>query len=108
VTNVHCADAGYFSRESEFLLWKVPFLIRWISANSKGGDTGLVTVSRRQKEKEQRKIAILKASQQLFFKKGYQSVSVESIARKAQSICCASFLMSILISSLMTGNYSGS
>ncbi len=44
----------------------------------------MVTVSRRQKEKEQRKIAILKASQQLFFKKGYQSVSVESIARKAQ------------------------
>jgi len=44
----------------------------------------LVTVSRRKKEKEQRKMAILKASQQLFFKKGYQSVSVESIARKAQ------------------------
>lgn len=44
----------------------------------------MVTVSRRKKEKEQRKIAILKASQQLFFKKGYQSVSVESIARKAQ------------------------
>ncbi len=44
----------------------------------------MVTVSRRKKEKEQRKMAILKASQQLFFKKGYQSVSVESIARKAQ------------------------
>jgi len=44
----------------------------------------LVTVSRRKKEKEQRKMAILKAAQQLFFKKGYQSVSVESIARKAQ------------------------
>ena len=44
----------------------------------------MVTVSRRKKEKEQRKTAILKASQQLFFKKGYQSVSVESIARKAQ------------------------
>lgn len=44
----------------------------------------MVTVSRRKKEKEQRKMAILKAAQQLFFKRGYLSVSVESIARKAQ------------------------
>jgi AcrR family transcriptional regulator len=44
----------------------------------------LTPATRRLKEKEQRRRAILKASQQLFFKKGYQSVSVESIARKAR------------------------
>jgi len=44
----------------------------------------LTSVTRRLKEKEQRRRAILKASQRLFFKKGYQSVSVEDIARKAR------------------------
>ena len=44
----------------------------------------MAPIRRREKEKERMKRAILNASQQLFFKKGYQSVSVESIAKKAQ------------------------
>jgi len=44
----------------------------------------LTPVARRLKEKEQRRKAILKASQRLFSRKGYQSVSVEDIARKAR------------------------
>jgi len=44
----------------------------------------MAPVVRRKREKEQRKKAILKASQQLFFKKGFKSVSVESIAKQAR------------------------
>ena len=39
---------------------------------------------RRRREKESRKIAILKAARKLFFEKGFKSVTVESIARKAE------------------------
>ena len=44
----------------------------------------MTLVTRRLKEKEQRRKAILKASQRLFSRKGYQAVSVEDIARKAR------------------------
>ena len=39
---------------------------------------------RRIREKENRKSAILKAARKLFFEKGFKSVTVESIARKAE------------------------
>ena len=39
---------------------------------------------RRKREKESRKNAILKAARKLFFEKGFRSVTVESIARKAE------------------------
>ena len=39
---------------------------------------------RRTREKENRKSAILKAARKLFFEKGFKSVTVESIARKAE------------------------
>jgi AcrR family transcriptional regulator len=44
----------------------------------------LITTKRREKEKEQRKRTILRAAQQLFFKKGFKSVTVESIAKQAK------------------------
>jgi AcrR family transcriptional regulator len=44
----------------------------------------LVTVKRREKEKEQRKRTILKAAQKLFFKKGFKAVTVENIAKQAK------------------------
>lgn len=44
----------------------------------------MTPITRRQKEKELRKRSILKASQQLFFKKGFKSVTVESIAKQAR------------------------
>ncbi|HUH67278.1 MAG TPA: TetR/AcrR family transcriptional regulator [Syntrophales bacterium] len=44
----------------------------------------MVFEKRRIREKENRKSAILKAARKLFFDKGYKSVSVESIARKAE------------------------
>jgi len=44
----------------------------------------LVTVKRREREKEKRKRTILRAAKQLFFKKGFKSVTVESIARQAK------------------------
>jgi AcrR family transcriptional regulator len=47
-------------------------------------DSQLVTVRRREKEKVQRKRAILRAAQQLFFKKGFKSVTVASIAKQAK------------------------
>ena len=39
---------------------------------------------RRRREKENRKSSILKAARQLFFEKGFKSVTVESIARRAE------------------------
>ena len=39
---------------------------------------------RRKRERENRKNAILKAARKLFFEKGFKSVTVESIARKAE------------------------
>ena len=39
---------------------------------------------RRRREKENRKSTILKAARKLFFEKGFKSVTVESIARKAE------------------------
>ena len=39
---------------------------------------------RRKREKENRKNAILKAARKLFFEKGFEPVTVESIARKAE------------------------
>jgi AcrR family transcriptional regulator len=39
---------------------------------------------RRKREKEHRKSAILKAARKLFFEKGFKSVTVDSIARKAE------------------------
>ena len=44
----------------------------------------MAPVSRRKKEKEQRRKAILRAAQQLFYKKGFRSVTVESIAKQAR------------------------
>jgi AcrR family transcriptional regulator len=41
-------------------------------------------MARRKKEKELRKKAILRAAQQLFFRKGFRSVTVESIAKQAR------------------------
>jgi len=39
---------------------------------------------RRRREKENRKSSILKAARKLFFERGFKSVTVESIARKAE------------------------
>ncbi len=39
---------------------------------------------RREREKENRKTAILKAARKLFFEKGFKSVTVDSIAKKAE------------------------
>ena len=39
---------------------------------------------RRKREKENRKIAVLKAARKLFFDKGFRNVTVESIAKKAE------------------------
>ena len=39
---------------------------------------------RRKRERENRKIAILKAARKLFFEKGFRQVTVENIARKAE------------------------
>ncbi len=39
---------------------------------------------RRKRERENRKTAILRAARRLFFEKGFKSVTVESIARKAE------------------------
>jgi AcrR family transcriptional regulator len=39
---------------------------------------------RREREKENRKSAILKAARKLFFEKGFKSVTVDSIAKKAE------------------------
>jgi AcrR family transcriptional regulator len=39
---------------------------------------------RRKRERENRKTAILKAARRLFFEKGFKTVTVESIARKAE------------------------
>jgi AcrR family transcriptional regulator len=39
---------------------------------------------RRKREKENRKSAILKSARRLFFEKGFKSVTVESIAKKAE------------------------
>jgi len=44
----------------------------------------MAPVKRRQKEKEQRKSAILRSAQQLFFKRGFKAVTVESIAKQAR------------------------
>ena len=44
----------------------------------------MAPVKRRQKEKEQRKSAILRSAQQLFFKRGFKAVTVESIAKQAK------------------------
>jgi AcrR family transcriptional regulator len=41
-------------------------------------------MARRKKEKELRRKAILRAAQQLFYKKGFRSVTVESIAKQAR------------------------
>jgi AcrR family transcriptional regulator len=48
------------------------------------GSTILAFEKRRRREKENRKSAILKAARKLFFEKGFKSVTVESIARKAE------------------------
>jgi len=48
------------------------------------GMIGLGFERRRKREKENRKNAILKAARRLFFEKGFRSVTVESIARKAE------------------------
>ena len=50
----------------------------------KRGSTILAFEKRRRREKENRKSAILKAARKLFFEKGFKSVTVESIARKAE------------------------
>jgi AcrR family transcriptional regulator len=50
----------------------------------KRGPTILAFEKRRRREKENRKSAILKAARKLFFEKGFKSVTVESIARKAE------------------------
>jgi AcrR family transcriptional regulator len=39
---------------------------------------------RRNREKENRKSAILKAAEKLFFKKGFKSVTIDSVAKKAE------------------------
>ncbi|MBN2515327.1 MAG: TetR/AcrR family transcriptional regulator [Deltaproteobacteria bacterium] len=44
----------------------------------------MITVKRREKEKEKRKKTILRAAQLLLFKKGFKSVTVESIAKQAK------------------------
>ena len=44
----------------------------------------MVFEKRRRREKESRKSAILKAARKLFFDKGFKSVTVESIAKKAE------------------------
>lgn len=44
----------------------------------------MVFEKRRNREKEIRKSAILKAARKLFFERGFKSVTVESIARKAE------------------------
>jgi AcrR family transcriptional regulator len=44
----------------------------------------MVFEKRRKREKESRKSAILKAARKLFFDKGFKSVTVESIAKKAE------------------------
>ena len=44
----------------------------------------MVFEKRRNREKEIRKSAILKAARKLFFEKGFRSVTVESIAKKAE------------------------
>jgi AcrR family transcriptional regulator len=44
----------------------------------------MVFEKRRKREKESRKSAILKAARKLFFEKGFKSVTVESIAKKAE------------------------
>lgn len=44
----------------------------------------MTPVIRRKKEKEQRRKTILRAAQQLFYKKGFRSVTVESIAKQAR------------------------
>jgi AcrR family transcriptional regulator len=49
-----------------------------------GEDTVMVFEKRREREKENRKSAILKAARKLFFEKGFKSVTVDSIARKAE------------------------
>ncbi|MFH2076862.1 MAG: helix-turn-helix domain-containing protein, partial [Pseudomonadota bacterium] len=46
-------------------------------------DCNLGLEERRKRERESRKNAILKAARKLFFEKGFRSVTVESIARKA-------------------------
>jgi AcrR family transcriptional regulator len=46
--------------------------------------SGLSSEERRKKEKENRKNAILKAARKLFFDKGFKSVTVDSIAAKAE------------------------
>lgn len=47
-------------------------------------DCNLGLGERRKRERENRKNAILKAARKLFFEKGFRSVTVESIARKAE------------------------
>lgn len=47
-----------------------------------GGDMGIV--ERRKREKEARKLTILKAARKLFFEKGFKDVTVAHIARKAE------------------------
>ena len=44
----------------------------------------MAPIARRKKEKEQRRKVILRAAQQLFYKKGFRSVTVESIAKQAR------------------------
>jgi len=44
----------------------------------------MVFEKRRKREKENRKSTILKAARKLFFEKGFKSVTVESIAKKAE------------------------
>ncbi|HVO67682.1 MAG TPA: TetR/AcrR family transcriptional regulator [Syntrophales bacterium] len=44
----------------------------------------MVFKKRREREKENRKSSILKAARKLFFEKGFKSVTVDSIAKKAE------------------------
>jgi AcrR family transcriptional regulator len=44
----------------------------------------MTPIIRRKKEKQHRRKTILKAAQQLFYKKGFRSVTVESIAKQAR------------------------